>query len=186
VSLQSIADKLTGLELNRRWLDAWPRILAGLYDGVRAALNNFDRVELPGESRLIGALKWSAAAEPSFGFDDREIFRAYQDSDQETLQTSYEADVVAQAVARFVRHIATRQWEGTSTALWDAINNFATEDVATERARKSKSWPNSPAGLTGRIERAADVLQKVQGIYFERQKRVRNARLITLFERVAD
>jgi hypothetical protein len=186
VSLQPLADKLTGLELNRRWLDARPRTMAGLYDGVRAALNNFDRVNLPGESRLIGPLRWSTAAEPSFGFDDHEILRAYQDSDQETLQTSYEADVVAQAVTRFVRSLSLRQWEGTSTSLWDAINNFATEDAPTERARKSKSWPNSAAGLTGRIERAADVLQKVQGIYFERQKRVRNARLVTLFERVAD
>jgi hypothetical protein len=51
-----------------------------------AALRNIDGVTLPEEPRVVGALKWAVAAEPNFGFDDGEVFKAYQDSARETTQ----------------------------------------------------------------------------------------------------
>jgi hypothetical protein len=102
-------DRLTEPELLRRWHDAKPRILGGLLTGVSAALRYVDHVTLPEEPRLVGALKWAVAAEPNFGFDDGEIFGAYQDSHRETIQAAFEADVVAQVLTRFIRGSATHQ-----------------------------------------------------------------------------
>jgi hypothetical protein len=38
------------------------------------------------KNRALSALKWAVAAEPNFGFDDGEVFKAYQDSARETTQ----------------------------------------------------------------------------------------------------
>jgi hypothetical protein len=166
-------DRLTETELLHRWQIARPRILAGLLDGVCSALRNVEGVTLPMEPRLIGALKWATAAEPNFGFDDGETFKAYQESAAETIQAAFEADVVAIVVTDFVRKLMTRSWEGTATALFAAIN-----DHATDTHRKLKSWPASPAALTNRIERGAPVLRS-QGVHVER-RRSRSDRLITI------
>jgi len=169
-------DRLTEPELLQRWQLARPRILAGLLDGVCCALRNIDGVKLPEEPRLIGALKWATAAEPNYGFDDGEIFNAYQDSAGDTTQAAFEADVVAIVLTRFIRGLAARQWEGTSTALYAAIS-----DCAADNERKMKSWPGSLTALTNRIDRAAPLL-RLQGIHVER-RRTRSDRLITIVAR---
>jgi hypothetical protein len=167
------ADRLTEPELLERWRLAKPRILCGLLDGVCSALRNVEGITLPEEPRLIGALKWATAAEPNFGFDDGEIFKAYQESAKETILAAFEADIVAIVLTSFIRSLATRSWEGTSTALYAEINAHA-----TETQRKIKSWPASPAGLTNRIERAASVLWS-QSVIVERRS-THTARPITL------
>jgi putative DNA primase/helicase len=169
------AVRLTEPELLERWQKARPRILAGLLDGVCSALRNVDGVKLPEEPRLIGALKWATAAEANFGFDDGEIFRAYQESDKETIQAAFEADIVAIVLKSFIRGLATGSWEGTPTDLFAVINAYA-----TETQRKMKSWPASPAGLTNRIERAAPLLRP-QGVHVER-RRSRDERLIAIVQ----
>src|SRR5262249_36570502 len=167
------ADRLTEPELLERWRSARPRILAGLLDGVCSALRNIERITLPEEPRLIGALKWATAAEANFGFDDGEIFKAYQDSAKETIQAACEADIVDIVLTSFIRKLSTKCWEGTPTQLYGEINAHA-----TEIQRKMKSWPASPAGLTNRIERASPVLRS-QGVVVER-RHAHATRLITL------
>jgi putative DNA primase/helicase len=160
-------------EVLARWQAARLRILGGLLDGVCNALRNVDSVTLPEQPRLIGALKWAIAAEPNFGFDDGTIWNAYRDNAEETIQTAFEADIVAIVLTSFIRSLASRSWEGTSTELFGAINAHA-----TEIQRKTKSWPASPAALSNRIERAAPVL-RAQSVVVER-RHTRAARLITI------
>src|SRR5262249_53419024 len=140
---------------------------------ICAALRNVDRVSLPEEPRLIGALKWATAAEANFGFNAGEIFKAYQESAKETIQAAFEADIVAIVLTNFMRNATAGAWEGTPTQLYDAFNASA-----TDTQRKMKSWPASPAGLTNRIERAAPVLRS-QGIHVER-RHAHGGRLITI------
>ena len=128
---------------------------------------------MPEEPRLIGALKWATAAEANFGFDDGEIFKAYQNSAKENIQTALESDIVAIVLLKFIQSLPTLSWEGTPTQLYDAVNAFA-----TETQRKMKSWPVSPAGLTNRIERAAPIL-RTQGVRVERRS-AHAQRLITI------
>jgi hypothetical protein len=167
------ADRLTEPELLARWHTARPRILAGLLDGVCSALRNVDGITLPEEPRLIGALKWATAAEPNFGFDDGTIFKAYQESERETIQAVFEADVVAIVLTSFISSLTTKAWEGSPTELFSVINAHANETQRTMR-----SWPASPAGLTNRLERATPVLRR-QGVVVER-RHTHAARLITI------
>jgi putative DNA primase/helicase len=147
--------------------------LGGLLDGLCSALRNVDSVTLPEQPRLVGALKWATAAEASFGFDDGVTVEAYRVSAQESVQTAFEADVVAIVVTRFVRGSLTKACEGTPTQLFEVINGHATE---TERGLKS--WPSSPAALTNRLDRAAPLL-RAQGVHVER-RRAHGGRLISL------
>src|SRR5258706_2469090 len=78
-------DRLTEPELLQRWQGARPRILAGLLDGVCCAAQYRWR-HAAGRTGALSALKWAVAAEPNFGFDDGEVFKAYQDSARETTQ----------------------------------------------------------------------------------------------------
>jgi hypothetical protein len=176
VSLTPMVDCPPETELLARWQDAQPRILAGLYDGVSCALRNVDGVKLPGTTRLIGALKWAAAAEPNLGFDDGEIFEAYQHSERETIQASFEADVVAISVRNFILGQPGRQWEGTREALLTELNNKAPENY-----KKLKSWPTTPHALSTRLTRAIGVLRP-QGVIVER-RHTRDCWLITIVVR---
>jgi putative DNA primase/helicase len=166
-------DRLSEPDILERWKRARPRIMGGLLDGVCSALRNVDGVVLPEQPRLIGALRWTTAAEASFGFDDGATFSAYKNSSRESVQAAFEADIVAIVATRFISRSTTKAWEGSPTTLYEQINL-----CATETERKMKSWPNSPAGLTNRIDRAAPLLRQ-QGVHVEK-RRVKDGRLVVI------
>jgi putative DNA primase/helicase len=166
-------NRLAEPEIMARWQNAKPRILGGLLTGVCSALRNVDKVVLPGQPRLVGALKWATAAEANFGFDDGDTFAAYRSNASESVQAAFEANVVAIVVASFARSLLARVWEGSSTQLYELIGNHASESQ-----RKLKSWPTSPASLTNRIEEAAKLLRE-QGVLVER-RRTHGGRLIII------
>src|SRR5262249_53968304 len=141
-----------------------------------SALRNVDKVVLPGQPRLVGALKWATAAEANFGFDDRETFAAYRSNARESVQAAFEADLVAIVVTSFIRSLPTKRWEGSPTQMYEVINAHASDSQ-----RKLKSWPTLPGALSGRIVRAAPLL-RAQGIHFE-QRRTHGGRLNILAQR---
>jgi hypothetical protein len=174
ITLQPLTnDRLAEPEIMARWQQAKPRILGGLLDGVCSALRNVDRVLLPGQPRLLGALKWAAAAEANFGFDDGETFAAYRSNARESVQAAFEADVVAIVVTSFTSSLPSKRWEGSPTELYEVINNHA-----SDTQRRLKTWPSSPAGLTRCIDRAAPLL-RAQGVHVE-HRRVHDGRLTVL------
>ena len=61
------------------------------------------------------------------------------------------------------------EWTGTASDLLDALGK-----MAGERVVKSKTWPDSPRALSGRLRRAATFLRKTGvEIGFEREGRAR-------------
>ena len=65
-----------------------------------------------------------------------------------------DGDPIAAAVRALM---ATRtEWTGTATDLLGAL-----AEVAGERVAKSKTWPDSPRALAGRLRRAATFLRKI-------------------------
>jgi len=64
---------------------------------------------------------------------------------------------------------ARTEWTGTASDLLGAL-----AEMAGERVAKSKTWPDSPRALAGRLRRAATFLRKVGiDIGFEREGRAR-------------
>jgi hypothetical protein len=78
-----------------------------------------------------------------------------------------DADPIATAVRAIM---ATRTvWTGTASDLLGAL-----AEVVGERVAKSKTWPDGPRALAGRLRRAATFLRKVGiEIFFGREGRAR-------------
>jgi hypothetical protein len=65
--------------------------------------------------------------------------------------------------------LARTEWTGTASDLLGAL-----AEIAGERVAKSKTWPDSPRALAGRLRRAATFLRKIGvDIGFEREGRAR-------------
>ena len=78
-----------------------------------------------------------------------------------------DADPVAAAVRAVMAE--RTEWTGTASDLLGAL-----AEAAGERVAKSKTWPDSPRALSGRLRRAATFLRKVGiEIAFEREGRAR-------------
>ena len=78
-----------------------------------------------------------------------------------------DADSVATAVRALMT--ARTKWTGIASDLLGALVAEAGERVA-----KSKTWPDSPRALSGRLRRAATILRKIGiEISFEREGRAR-------------
>jgi len=87
-------------------------------------------------------------------------------------EAAFEADTVAMAIWKLITTDIADGFEGTATALLEAIN-----PLVSEAARKSKWWPQTPAQLGNRVARAAPLL-KAKGCTIER--RHSGARIITI------
>jgi len=79
---------------------------------------------------------------------------AYSGNRDEAVEGVIEADLIATAVHAFM---ATRtEWTGTASDLLGALT-----EAAGERIARSKTWPDSPRALSGRLRRAATSLRKI-------------------------
>ena len=73
------------------------------------------------------------------------------------------------------------EWTGTASDLLGALG-----EAAGERIAKSKTWPDSPRALSGRLRRAATFLRKIGiEVSFEREGRART-RIIRITAAGAD
>jgi len=83
----------------------------------------------------------------------------------------------ADPVATAIRALMTRRtvWTGTASDLLEALG-----ELVGERGVNSKTWPDSPRALSGRLRRAATFLRKIGiDISFGRAGR-EGARMITI------
>ena len=86
-----------------------------------------------------------------------------------------DADPVAGAVQAMMQSRTERtEWMGNATDLLGALG-----EVVGERVTKSRSWPESPRSLSGRLRRAATFLRKIGiNIRFEREGRARTRTIV--------
>jgi hypothetical protein len=95
------------------------------------------------------------------------FWQAYCDNRDEAVEGVIDADPIATAVRTLMAMRTV--WTGTASDLLGALT-----EVASERIAKSKTWPDSPRALSGRLRRGATSLRKVGiEIGFEREGRAR-------------
>jgi hypothetical protein len=109
---------------------------------------------------------WATACETAL-WPAGTFWAAYNRNRDDAVEGVIDADPIAGAVRAVM---ATRTvWTGTASDLLGAL-----AEVAGERIAKSKTWPDSPRGLAGRLRRAATFLRKVGiEISFDREGRAR-------------
>ena len=143
-----------------------PRILGVLLDAVAKGLAMLPQTKLEKLPRMADFALWATACETAL-WPAGTFWSAYCGNRDEAVEGVIDADPIAAAVRAMM---ATRtEWTGTASDLLGAL-----AEVAGERVAKSKTWPDSPRALAGRLRRAATFLRKIGiEISFEREGQAR-------------
>lgn len=148
-----------------------PRILGVLLDAVVHGLKNLPETRLEALPRMADFALWSTACETAL-WPAGIFWSAYCANRDEAVEGVIEADSIATAVRAVM---ATRtEWTGTAS---DLLGALAVE--AGDRLAKSKTWPDGPRALGGRLRRAAAFLRKIGiEIDFLREGRARTRTIV--------
>lgn len=154
------------------------RLLGVLLDAVVEGLKRLPHTHLPRLPRMADFALWASACETAI-WPAGTFWSAYCGNRDEAVEGVIDADPVAAAV----RAVMTERtvWTGTASDLLGALG-----EAAGERIAKSKTWPDSPRALSGRLRRAATFLRKIGiEVSFEREGRART-RIIRITAAGAD
>ena len=149
-----------------------PRILGVLLDAVVHGIRQLPETRLEKLPRMADFALWASACETAL-WPAGTFWSAYCGNRDEAVEGVIDADPIAAAVRALM---TTRTvWTGTAA---DLLGALAAE--VGERAARSKTWPDSPRALSGRLRRAATFLRKVHiELSFGREGRART-RIITI------
>jgi hypothetical protein len=143
-----------------------PRILGVLLDAVAKGLAMLPQTKLEKLPRMADFALFATACETAL-WPAGTFWSAYCGNRDEAVEGVIDADPIAAAVRAVMA--ARTEWTGTASDLLGAL-----AEVAGERVAKSKSWPDSPRALAGRLRRAAAFLRKIGiEISFGREGRAR-------------
>ncbi len=130
-----------------------PRLLGALLDGLVEGIKRLPDTHLEKLPRMADFALWATACETAF-WPAGTFWSAYCGNRDEAVEGVIDADQIAAAVRTLM---ATRTvWTGKYSDLLGALG-----DVVGERGVKSKTWPDSPRALSGRLRRAATFLRKI-------------------------
>jgi hypothetical protein len=143
-----------------------PRILGVLLDAVVRGLKRLSETRLERLPRMADFALWATACETAL-WPAGTFWSAYCGNRDDAVEGVIDADPIAAAVRAVMA--ARTVWTGTASDLLGALG-----EAAGERAAKSKTWPDSPRALAGRLRRAATFLRKIGiEISFGREGRAR-------------
>jgi hypothetical protein len=143
-----------------------PRILGVLLDAVVEGLKRLPETHLPKLPRMADFALWATACETVL-WPSGTFWSAYCGNRDEAVESVIDADPIAAAVRAFM--VTRAEWTGTASELLGALG-----EMAGDRVAKSKTWPDSPRALAGRLRRAATFLRKIDiEIGFDREGRAR-------------
>jgi hypothetical protein len=151
-----------------------PRIMGVLLDTVVEGLRRLPETHLAKLPRMADFALWATACETAL-WPTGTFWVAYCGNRDEAVEGVIDADPIATAVRAMME--TRTEWTGTASDLLGAL-----AEKAGERVANSRTWPNSPRALSGRLRRAATFLRKVGiEIGFERegQARTRIIRITT-------
>jgi hypothetical protein len=145
---------------------ARPRVLGVLLDAVVVGLKRLPETRLEKLPRMADFALWATACETAL-WPTGTFWSAYCGNRDEAVEGVIDADPIATAMRAVM---ATRTvWTGTASDLLGAL-----AEVVGERVAKSKTWPDGPRALAGRLRRAATFLRKIGiEIGFGREGRAR-------------
>ena len=152
-----------------------PQILGALLDAVVEGLKQLPETRLETLPRMADFALWASACETAL-WPLGTFWSAYCGNRDEAVEGVIDADPIATAVRAVM---ATRTvWTGTASDLLGAL-----AEVVDERVAKSKTWPDSPRALAGRLRRAATFLRKIGieiGFGREGRERTRTINITTI------
>jgi hypothetical protein len=121
-------------------------IFGALLTGLACALTNIKTTVLSNKPRMADFAKWVTAAESGLSWRPGDFMRAYQKNRDSAITAGIESSPVGLAIMGLVEKHPN--WTGTPTELLRELEN-----IAGLNQIKSRSWPQSPKGLSNAIKR---------------------------------
>jgi hypothetical protein len=152
-----------------------PSILGALLTAVVEGLKRLPQTRLEKRPRMADFAVWATACEPAL-WSTGTFWSAYCGNRDEAVEGVIDADPVAVAVRGLMAKGTV--WAGTASELLVAL-----VEVVDEPTLKSKTWPDGPRALSGRLRRAATFLRKVGieiGFVREGRARTRTINIATI------
>lgn len=158
VTLPPIEDALRRPEgeLWAAWEADRPRVLGALLDAVAEGLRRLPDLRLDRLPRMADFAKWVVACEAKLPWQPGTFLRVYEGNRRDAVTTALDVDPVGTAVREWLPTVTGGTWSGTAAALLDLLTARVGERVA-----KSREWPQTARGLSGRLRRLAPALRAV-------------------------
>lgn len=133
---------------------AHPRILGALLDATATGLRRIGEVRLPLLPRMADFCSWITACEPALPWPEGTFMRAYERNQAQANQLALDAAAIGAPLMAVLDERG--EYTGTAGGLLELL-----EARATEGQRRSRSWPRTPRGLSGRLRRLKPNLSAV-------------------------
>ena len=156
LTLKSIPEKArkTEEEINA-CLDAKrPELLGALLDAVAEGLRSYGNTKLAKLPRMADFAGWMVACEKALPWESGRFIEVCAANRQGVVEESVEADLVASAVRTLMEE--EPEWKGSATDLLSEL-----EALVSERAKKSRRWPQAANWLTRRLKQSETFLRLV-------------------------
>lgn len=163
----------TERELNKRFEEILPGILAELFDIVSVALRRFDSVEPPTTVRMADAAQWLVAAEPATGLPEGTFLAALEDSVKEvTIENTINHPLVL-ALFKLLGNLGPdRVYEGTVGDLHEKLQG--------QQDRYDPQLPKNASHLSNALQRLTHGMASI-GLHVEMLPRTNKARPLRIW-----
>lgn len=134
-----------------------PGVVGALFSLVSKVLKNLPTVEVKNPPRMADFYRWALAAESALGLPEGAVSEAYRRNQEDAAYVTVEADLVANAIQSMMTNLnkyRKTDWSGTASDLLQYLRTYGYDD---------KFMPKTPNGLSNKLKRAKDNLEK-QGI----------------------
>jgi len=146
-----------------------PKILGAIFTTISVALSRIEQISLVRKPRMADFALWATAAEPALGFAEGSFMETYDGNRAEAVQDLLESDPVAASICALLESLEGERWDGSCKELLTRL-----EPLVAEGTKRSRAWPQSPRGLSGRLRRLATVMRE-SGIEITFEPRGTNA-----------
>jgi len=138
-----------------------PKVLGALLKAVCGAMQKLPEVKLKKSPRMSDFARFGTAAEFSLGWVEGSFLEAYNENRSISVEQIIECEPIAQALLE----LDGESWEGTHAEL-----KLKLEALVSDTTMKSKDWPKSARGFSGKLWRLAPALRQ-RGLEIERTGR---------------
>lgn len=151
---ETVPNRLPESELEAVFEQDGPFILGALLDALVIGLKRESRISTEGLGRMADAARWGVACETAF-WPQGAVAKALKENASMVLSGVASADPVAAAIdALMASKVATAVDRATGDQVWTGTATKLLQDLAvftTDGARRSRSWPQGPNALSGRL-----------------------------------
>ena len=161
----SPSERLEEREYWRRFEEARPWILGGIFDTLARAMQLYPDIRLTGLYDMADFTRWGVAITKAMRINPEEFLQAYRDNKAMQNEEAVSNNAVASAVMALMEERET--WRGTASALLEELEKKAEEEKINI---KGKGWPKAANSLSRKLNELKSTLQAAGvEIYRDRQ-----------------